>query len=119
MANWSAKKTAGIIVALGMVSGAHALTFANTFLAGTSATVQQGFIDAEAYWTTRFVDPVTVQLTVGSEALGAGILGSTNIDSIFSTYTGFKTALTGDVTSLDDLTATTNLQLGPNMNFRT
>ena len=53
--------------ALLAISGAaNALSFNYTFVAGTSAQAQQGFIDAGARWSALFSDNITLDMTVGT-----------------------------------------------------
>jgi hypothetical protein len=94
-------------------SGAsQALTFNFTFVAGTSAQAQQAFIDAGARWSALFTDNVTLDMTVGQQALGSGILASTGSRRTSYSYTNFKTALSGDITSANDTTAFNALPAG-------
>lgn len=94
-------------------SGASALTFNYTFTAGTSAQAQQAFIDAGARWSSLFSDNVTIDLTVGTASLGAGILaqaGSRFVDFGYATaYAGFV----ADRSSADDFQAVGSLSAGP------
>jgi hypothetical protein len=94
-------------------SGAsQALTFNFTFVAGTSAQAQQAFIDAGARWSALYSDNITLDMTVGQSALGAGILASTGSTRSAYSYTSFKSALTGDATSADDALGLSSLPSG-------
>lgn len=96
-----------------LASGAsQALTFNFTFVAGTSAQAQQAFVDAGARWSSLFNDNVTLDMTVGTAALGAGILAQAGSRRASFSYSNFKTALIGDVSSSLDLTATNSLAAG-------
>lgn len=99
-------------VLLSLSGASNALTFNFTFTAGTSAAAQQGFIDAGARWSSLFSDGVTLDMTVGTAALGAGILASTGSRQASFTYANFKSALTTDKTSIADNTAVGNLAAG-------
>jgi len=102
--------SAAAAAALLVVSGAsHALTFNFTFVAGTSPQAQQAFIDAGARWSALFTDNVTLDMTVGQTALGAGILASTGSARTAYSYTNFKSALTADATSANDAIAVGSL----------
>jgi hypothetical protein len=92
---------------------ANALTFNFTFVAGTSAQAQQAFIDAGARWSALFTDNVTLDMTVGQQALGAGILASTGSRRVSTTYSNFYGALNADITSATDTTAVGTLPVGP------
>jgi hypothetical protein len=94
-------------------SGAsHALTFNFTFVTGTSAQAQQAFVDAGARWSSLFSDNVTLNMTVGQQVLGAGILASTGSARSVYSYGSFLSALTGDATSADDLQGLSSLPTG-------
>ncbi len=90
---------------LALSGAANALTFNFTFVAGTSPQAQQAFIDAGARWSALFSDNVTIDMTVGQQALGAGILASTGSRRVATSYSNFTNALTADITSASDTTA--------------
>lgn len=96
-----------------VASGAsHALTFNFTFTASTTAQQQQAFIDAGARWSALFTDNATLDMTVGVEALGSGILASTGSRRASYTYSNFKTALTSDASTAADALAVASLPAG-------
>jgi hypothetical protein len=100
-------------LALMLASGAsQALGFNFTFVAGTSVAAEQGFIDAGARWASLFSDPVTLDMTVGTSALGTGILAETASRDIFVNYSTLKSALSTDRTTASDVTAVANLSAG-------
>lgn len=92
------------------------LTFNFTFVPGTSAAAQQGFVDAAARWSSLFNDPVTLDMTVGTQALGPSVLAQAGSASSFVSYSALKAALNADKTSASDTTAVSNLQTGNNFN---
>lgn len=99
--------------ALLAASGASsALTFNFTFLASSTPQANQAFIDAGNRWSALFSDNVTLNMTVGTAALGTGILASTGSARSSYTYSQFKTALTADATSSADAIAVANLPSG-------
>jgi hypothetical protein len=89
-----------------------ALTFNFTFLGTSTAQANQGFIDAGARWSSLFSDNVTINLTVGTASLSAGILASTG--SAFSSfnYATTRAAMVADATSATDAIAVANLTPG-------
>ncbi len=97
---------------LAAATPANAVTFNLTITAGTSAQAIAGFNAAAARWAAIFTDNVTIDLTVGTATLGAGILGQAGSIRSSFTYSAFKTALTGDITSATDATAVANLAAG-------
>jgi len=102
------------LVLAALLASAAASCFANpvfnfTFTAGTSAQAQQGFIDAAARWSALLKDNVTIDLTVGFNPLGPGILGAAASAENFYSYTDFRTALAADVTSGHDAQAVAHL----------
>ncbi len=88
---------------------ANALTFNITFLATTSAQDQQAFLDAAARWSNLFTDNVTINLTLGTAALGSGILAQAGSTRATYSYTDFRAALAADATSATDAQALTSL----------
>lgn len=97
---------------LAFTGASHALTFNFTFVAGTNAQAQQAFIDAGARWANLFSDPITLNMTVGQQALGSGILASTGSARSLYSYSAFSTALGLDGTSADDAQALSSLTAG-------
>jgi PEP-CTERM motif len=95
-------------------SSANALTFNFTFLASSTPEANQGFLDAAARWSSLFTNDVTLNMTVGTAALGTGILASTGSVRTTVAYSDFKFALTNGATSAADFIATSNL---PNNSF--
>jgi PEP-CTERM motif len=89
-----------------------AVTFNFTFLASSTAQANQAFVDAGARWSALFDDNVTINLTVGTASLGAGILAQAGSSRVSVAYTAFKSALGGDSTSGDDAIAVANLAAG-------
>ena len=102
----------GAAALMSLSSQAQALTFVLTYTAGTSAQAQAGFQAAANRWSSIFSDNATINLTVGTAALGAGILGRAGSVQTRYSYAAFKTALLGDITSASDATAVANLDPG-------
>jgi hypothetical protein len=103
------------LVFAALLASAAASSFANTmfnltFTPGTSAVAQQGFRDAAARWSALLKDNVTIDLTVGFNPLGPGILGQAQSAESFYSYSAFRSALTADVKSVQDATAVAHLQ---------
>lgn len=105
-------KLAAAAVLSSMVGAAHALAFQLTFTPGTSDVEKASFQAAADLWSARFADPVTVKLTVGTAALGPGILGQAASRRLNTNFTNFKAALGADITTQADVTAVGNLGLG-------
>ena len=98
------------------VGAANAVTTINlTFIAGTSVQAQAAFTAAAARWTNIFTDNATIDLTVGTGSLGAGILAQAGSARTSFSYAAFKTALTADITSANDATAVSNLAVGSSL----
>lgn len=95
-----------------LVGSAQALTFQFDFVSGTSAQVQQGFINAGNLWSSVLADPVTVRLTVGLGTLTSGTIATTNTAQVLYSYTSVAAALAGDVSSTSDQTAVAHLPVG-------
>lgn len=81
--------------------------------------VVNGFGAAGSLWSSLITDAVTVNVTIDFPSLGPGILGQASSASISASYADVRTALLGDVTSTNDVIATTNLQAGPSLVFVT
>jgi hypothetical protein len=90
-------------------------TFNLTFLAGTSAQEQAGFTTAANFWAAQFTDTVTIDLTVGTGSLGAGILAQAGSPDTLFSYNTVKAALAGNASSALDAAAVAGLPVGPNL----
>ncbi len=112
---------------LGLAHSANALTFNLVDGAGLSslqgsdpakyAQVRGGFDSAASLWSNLFADPVTINIQIDFAALASGVLGSTGSTQNNFTYTQVRNALVLDLTSADDLIATTNLPAAPAVNM--
>lgn len=89
-----------------------ALTFNFSFTAGTSVAAQNAFMAAGSRWSNLFSDNVTVDLTVGTAALGAGILGQAQSRELNVGYSAFRSAMAADSTSAADAMAVSSLAAG-------
>ena len=101
------------------ISGASSagLVFNFSFVAGTSAQEQQAFFDAGARWSNVLTDNVTLDMTVGTGSLGAGILASFGSRTTSFTYSSFYSALNADQSSASDAIAAGNLGAGPSFSM--
>lgn len=104
-----------LLISLFLLSGSAtaAPIFNFTFTPGTPLQAQQGFQAAAARWADLLTDNVTINLTVGFNSLGGGILGQAATASDFHTYSSVRSALAGDATSAADATAVAHLPGGP------
>jgi PEP-CTERM motif len=89
-----------------------ALIFNFTFLGSSTPQANQAFIDAGNRWSALFTDNVTINMTVGQVALGAGILASTGSARYLTNYASTAAALSADATSANDAIAVANLTPG-------
>lgn len=101
---------AGLLLAAGTASAAPVFNF--TFTPGTSLQAQQGFQAAAARWSNLLHDNVTINLTVGFNSLGGGILGQAASAEDFHTYAAVRAALAADAISAADATAVAHLPGG-------
>jgi hypothetical protein len=83
-----------------------------TFISGTDAQAITSFQTAANFWSSKFSNNVTLSLTVGTGALGSGILAQTDSGFDFTSYASFKSALTSNATSAIDLQAVADLSPG-------
>ena len=111
-------------VALGVLAAcclaappAKALTFDFSFTAGTSAQAQAAFIAAGQLWSSVLSDPITLQLTVGTAALGGSTLAQAQSNMVPLLYQDVRSAMAADATSSSDALAVANLQAGPTFNL--
>ncbi|CAN7429271.1 NF038122 family metalloprotease [Pseudoduganella sp. LjRoot289] len=98
-----------VAAAFAAPAGQAAPVFNFQFTPGTSAQAQQGFIDAAARWSATLTDNITVNLTVGTQALGGGILGQAASAQHHHAYASYRSALDADRTSPLDNTAVAHL----------
>lgn len=97
----------------------------DNLLSGTSAEQQlgtqviNGFIEGGELWSSRFSDPITVNITIDFLELDPGILGSAAVGTGVFFYSSVRDALGIDATTADDATAVANLQQGPALDFVT
>jgi len=101
---------AGLLLAASTASAAPVFNF--NYVAGTSLQAQQGFQAAAARWSSLLNDNVTINLTVGFNSLGGGILGQAASAEDFHTYASVRNALAADATSAADATAVAHLPGG-------
>lgn len=106
---------AGLLLAAGTASANP--TFHFQYVPGTSAQAQQGFQAAAARWSNLLHDNVTINLTVGFNALSGGILGQAGTAQNFYSYSTVRNALAADATSAADATAVTHLPGGSTFNM--
>ncbi len=100
---------------------AYSLTINLTNLGGVGPGTDAlaGFNAAKAIWESSFSDNITINLnvkygttTISGSPYGGSTLGSASSNKIVTTYSSFTGALTGDITTTDDITATNSLQSG-------
>lgn len=101
---------AGLFLVATTASAAPVFNFHYT--PGTSVQAQQGFQAAAARWSSLLTDNVTINLTVGFNSLGGGILGQAATAEDFHTYAATRSALAADATSPADATAIAHLPGG-------
>jgi hypothetical protein len=81
--------------------------------------VTGGFTTAGNIWAGYFHDDMTLNVNIDYPSLGAGTLGSTNIETLGISYADVRTALQFDRTSSDDFLAASSLPAGPYLSFLT
>lgn len=105
-------KTAVAAAILVVCSGAHALTFNYTFTPTSTQADIDAFTAAGAIWSSYFTDDVTINLNVGTAALGAGILAQAGSTRTNVAYGSFRDSLVADAGSAADLQAVGTLSGG-------
>lgn len=95
-----------------------ALTFNFIDPTGAMAPVaMQGFQQAGTIWSSYLIDPITVNIEVGFQNLGPGILADAGPTALQTNYTNIRSALAADAKSATDLTAVGNLPNTTSINF--
>ena len=105
------------LVASVLATSASALNFNFTFTPTSTSQDIAGFNAAGAFWSSQFSDNVTLNMNVGTGALGSGILAQANSTKTSVTYTDFRTKLGNDATSATDTSALSSLSVGPSFNM--
>jgi len=101
------------VIALVAASPARAqLAFTFNYSADIDPRALAGFELAASRWSYIFNDPIDVQINIGFQTLGTGILGSTSTTRGTLSYSTYKAALTADATSNNDHLAVSSLQSG-------
>ncbi|MEQ9001241.1 MAG: NF038122 family metalloprotease [Coleofasciculus sp. B1-GNL1-01] len=100
-------------------TAAQALQFNFSPSSGTSQQAIDGFTAAGDFWSDQFTDDITVNIDIGFESLGSGILGQASSNTVGSRYSTVRNALSNDRLSTDDNTAVANLQKGSFLDFLT
>jgi len=100
-------------------TAAQALQFNFSPSSGTSQQAIDGFTAAGDLWSDQFTDDITVNIDIGFESLGSGILGQASSNTVGSRYSTVRNALSNDRLSTDDNTAVANLQTGSFLDFLT
>ncbi|MFP4124328.1 MAG: NF038122 family metalloprotease, partial [Coleofasciculus sp.] len=100
-------------------TAAQALQFNFSPSSGTSQQAIDGFTAAGDLWSDLFTDNVTVNIDIGFESLGSGILGQASSNTIGNRYSNVRNALTNERVSADDFTAVANLPTGSFLDFLT
>lgn len=100
----------GIVV--GVVPAFGQLNFAITNQGSATEQMMNGFAEAAVLWSTRFSDPITINIRIRSAALPAGqIAGTSNFFDPYA-YQSVRFAMMADRTSLDDMIGTKHMQFG-------
>lgn len=100
---------------------ASALTINLGNTSGMNTDALAGFQAAANYWSSTLSNNVTINIDVGYQSLGAGILGSTQSSYVSDglSYNSVKKALSDAKTSSSDITAVSHLQNGSSLTFKT
>ena len=101
----------------GLSHSVSALTFNFTFTPTSTPQDIGGFTAAGAFWSSQFSDNVTINMAVGTAALGSGILAQAGSTQGALSYTDFRDALSADDTSGTDTAALSSLSIGPAFNM--
>ena len=83
-----------------------------TYTDGTPDEVRACFLAATNFWSSILTDGITVNLTLGLEALDPKILGGAVSVYASGTYAAFRAAMAGDASSANDALAVAALASG-------
>ncbi|NES94068.1 MAG: PEP-CTERM sorting domain-containing protein [Desertifilum sp. SIO1I2] len=114
------KRLTSLMCAVGLsLSGtaAEALTFTFNAAPGTPSSVVNGFAAAGDIWSAVLADDVTVNINISFTNLGDGILGGTVARRYPVSYNLVRALMYGDITSIDDWVAFSNLLPEPYFNL--
>lgn len=98
-----------ISVTAAICASASALTFNFTFTPTSTQQDIDAFNAAGAFWASKFSDNVTINMDVGTAALGAGILASTGSTRDTFYFSDIREALADDASSVADIMAVNSL----------
>jgi hypothetical protein len=85
------------------------LSFNFTFTPTSTPQDIAGFTAAGAFWSSKFADSVTINMNVGTAALGSGILAQANSTYSSVSYSDFRNKLATDATSTFDTNALSSM----------
>ena len=103
---------------IGQIGQARATPAFNlSFLVGTSPGEQAAFAAAANYWSSNFQDNVTINLTVGTGTLGAGVLAQAASARTTVSYSSFRSQMVADATTATDAAAVAHLPNTPGVSM--
>lgn len=88
------------------------MSFNFAFTPTSTAQDIAGFTAAGAFWSSKLTDSVTINMNVGTAALGSGILAQAGSTDLNVSYTDFKNKLALDASSTFDNNAVASLAAG-------
>lgn len=103
------------LAAVSLSVSSQALTF--NFTGSVPSNVQAAFVAGGQRWSNSYNDGVTVNIQMGWQSLGSGILGQAGSTQQSFSYNSVRNALIADATTPNDATATANLAAA--LNFYT
>ena len=104
----------------GLAPSAQALSFVfnDASTGGPMTSQQRGAFQAAAdFWSSKLSDPVTVYINIAFDSLDPYVLGSTNSNYTFASYTSTRNHLVNDARSALDASAVAHLQNSPALTF--
>jgi hypothetical protein len=88
-----------------------------TYTPSTSVEAQNAFATAANYWSAALKDNITINLTLGLEALPSTVLASTISTPAMVTYSSLRGALATDAKSMADMQAVSSLSNSPSFDM--
>ena len=105
-------RTLSVLASAAVLAGpATALTF-NFSGSSAPSSVLNAFAKAGQMWSDIYSDNFTINVNVGWQSMGGGVLGATGSSQTVVSLNSFRNALTADATSLTDASAVASLGAG-------
>lgn len=107
------------LIAFCAVPASNALSFNFSYSGSIDSRALAGFQAAGAIYSSLFTDDITINIKIGFDSLGSGILGQSSSSYQTNTYSSVRSALASDATSAADTKAVSSLENSSTLHVRT